>query len=85
MPPRKKHKINDIAYMIIVKGQGEPRIVHTSHAEAVKEAHRLTDKHPNRLVTILQITDQYEGKVTPVKIPLEFPLAADLEDIDIPF
>jgi len=82
--PKKKiigeEEINEIGYMVLVSGSGEPRHVHTSHKSAIDEAHRLADRHPNRLVRVLQITDQYEGKVTPLLIPLNFPI-----ELDIPF
>lgn len=75
-----KEEINGIGYMVLVSGSGEPRHVHTSHKSAIDEAHRLAGRHPNRLIRILQITDQYEGKVTPLKVPLDFPI-----ELKIPF
>lgn len=73
-----KEEINTVGYMVLVSGSGEPRHVHTSHKSAIDEAHRLADRHPNRLVRILQITDQYEGKVVPLKVPLDFPIELDI-------
>lgn len=68
----KKQKVK-IPHMVFVDGNSNPRYVHDSEAEAVKEAKRLAEQHPHRQVRVLKIVKQFVGCVQVELKPYEFP------------
>jgi hypothetical protein len=76
-----KKKDNSVPHMVFVDGGHVPCVVHHSLKDARNEAKRLAEKHPNRIVRVFQIMEQYRGDVTPNLIPFAFPP----EDEEVPF